>query len=87
MTNLLEEAIKSVRQLPEADQDEAAEILLSLASNVKNPSISMKRPDRPFEKARRKPAAGNSRRMRRWLRSSSGAADEGPLHASRACRP
>lgn len=32
MTKLLEEAIKRVRQLPEADQDEAAEILLSLAS-------------------------------------------------------
>jgi predicted transcriptional regulator len=32
MTRLLEEAIKRVRELPEADQDEAAEILLSLAS-------------------------------------------------------
>ena len=37
MTNLLEEAIKSVRQLPEADQDEAAEILLSLASKREEP--------------------------------------------------
>jgi predicted transcriptional regulator len=32
MTKLLEEAIKRVRELPEADQDEAAEILLSIAS-------------------------------------------------------
>jgi hypothetical protein len=32
MTKLLEEAIERVRQLPDADQDEAAEILLSLAS-------------------------------------------------------
>jgi len=32
MTRLLEEAIKRVRELPEADQDEVAEILLSLAS-------------------------------------------------------
>jgi predicted transcriptional regulator len=32
MTRLLEEAIKRVRKLPETDQDEAAEILLLLAS-------------------------------------------------------
>jgi hypothetical protein len=32
MTKLLEEAIERVRQLPDADQDEAAEILLTLAS-------------------------------------------------------
>ena len=32
MTRLLEEAIKRVRELPEAGQDEAAAILLSLAS-------------------------------------------------------
>jgi hypothetical protein len=31
MTRLLEEAIRKVRELPEADQDEAAEILLSVA--------------------------------------------------------
>ena len=31
MTKLLEEAIKKVRELSEADQDEAAEILLSVA--------------------------------------------------------
>lgn len=32
MTKKLEEAIKKVRDLPEADQDEAAEMLLSVAS-------------------------------------------------------
>jgi hypothetical protein len=32
MTKMLEEAIKKVRELPESDQDEAAEILLSVAS-------------------------------------------------------
>ena len=32
MTKMLEEAIKKVRELPEADQDEAAEILLSVVS-------------------------------------------------------
>ncbi|MCC6948663.1 MAG: hypothetical protein IT539_12925 [Bradyrhizobiaceae bacterium] len=32
MTKLLEEAIKKVRDLPESDQDQAAEILLSLAA-------------------------------------------------------
>lgn len=32
MTKLLEEAIAQVRQLPEADQDAAAEILLTLAT-------------------------------------------------------
>lgn len=32
MTKLLEEAIKKVRELPEADQNEAAEMLLSVAS-------------------------------------------------------
>jgi predicted transcriptional regulator len=37
MTKLLEEAIKKVRELPEADQDEAAEILLSVASKRGEP--------------------------------------------------
>jgi predicted transcriptional regulator len=37
MTKLLEEAIKKVRELPEADQDEAAEILLSVASRKGEP--------------------------------------------------
>jgi len=31
MTKLLDEAIRKVRELPEAEQDEAAEMLLSLA--------------------------------------------------------
>ena len=37
MTKLLEEAIKKVRELPEADQDEAAEMLLSVASKRTEP--------------------------------------------------
>ena len=37
MTKLLEEAIEKVRQLPEADQDEAAEMLLSVASKKNEP--------------------------------------------------
>jgi predicted transcriptional regulator len=37
MTKLLDEAIERVRQLPEALQDEAAEILLSLASKCTEP--------------------------------------------------
>jgi predicted transcriptional regulator len=37
MTKLLEEAIKRVRELPDADQDEAAEILLSVASKRGEP--------------------------------------------------
>jgi predicted transcriptional regulator len=37
MTKLLEEAIERVRRLPEALQDEAAEILLSLASKCAEP--------------------------------------------------
>ena len=32
MTKMLEEAIKKVRELPEAEQNEAAEILLSVAA-------------------------------------------------------
>ena len=32
MTKMLEEAIEKVRELPEADQDEAAAMLLSVAS-------------------------------------------------------
>lgn len=32
MTKLLEDAIKKVRELPEAEQDEAAELLFSVAS-------------------------------------------------------
>jgi len=32
MSKLLEEAIKKVRELPEADQEEAAEMLLSVAA-------------------------------------------------------
>jgi predicted transcriptional regulator len=37
MTKMLEEAIKKVRELPEADQDEAAEMLLSVASKKREP--------------------------------------------------
>jgi predicted transcriptional regulator len=37
MTKLLEEAIKKVRDLPEADQNEAAEMLLSVASKSNEP--------------------------------------------------
>ncbi|HEY7244728.1 MAG TPA: hypothetical protein VH678_12705 [Xanthobacteraceae bacterium] len=35
MTKLLDEAIAEIRRLPDADQDEAAEILLTLASRPK----------------------------------------------------
>lgn len=37
MTKLLEEALKKVRQLPDPLQDEAAEILLSIASKCAEP--------------------------------------------------
>jgi predicted transcriptional regulator len=37
MTKLLDEAIRKVRELPEAEQDEAAEMLLSLASRGARP--------------------------------------------------
>lgn len=39
MTKMLEEAIKKVRELPEADQDEAAEMLLSVASKTAEPVL------------------------------------------------
>jgi len=38
MTKLLEKAIKKVRGLPKADQDEAAEMLFSVASRRKEPA-------------------------------------------------
>ena len=37
MSKILEEAIKKVRELPEADQDEAAEMMLSVASKNTKP--------------------------------------------------
>jgi predicted transcriptional regulator len=37
MSKLLEEAISKVRELPEAEQDEAAEILLSVAAKKGGP--------------------------------------------------
>jgi len=37
MSKLLEDAIKKVRELPESDQDEAAEMLLSVASRHAEP--------------------------------------------------
>jgi predicted transcriptional regulator len=37
MTKLLEQAIARARELPEADQDEAAEVLLSLVSKFREP--------------------------------------------------
>ena len=37
MTKMLEEAIKKVRELPEAEQDEAAEMLLSVAAKTGAP--------------------------------------------------
>jgi hypothetical protein len=37
MTKLLEQAIARVQNLPEAEQDEAAEVLLSLVSRFREP--------------------------------------------------
>jgi hypothetical protein len=37
MTKLLEQAIAKVRELPEADQDEAAEVLLSIILKREQP--------------------------------------------------
>lgn len=37
MTKLLEEAIKKILALPEADQDEAAELRLSIAARAAGP--------------------------------------------------
>jgi len=37
MTKLLEQAISKVRELPEAGQDEAAEVLLALLSKLREP--------------------------------------------------
>jgi len=37
MTKLLEQAIASVQSLPEAEQDEAADVLLSLVSRFREP--------------------------------------------------
>ncbi len=37
MTNLLEEAIKKIRELPESEQDEAAEMLLVLLARKGEP--------------------------------------------------
>jgi hypothetical protein len=37
MSRMLEEAIKKVRELPEADQQEVAEMLLSIASRSAKP--------------------------------------------------
>ena len=37
MTKLLEQAIAKARELPEADQDEAAEVLLSVVSKIHEP--------------------------------------------------
>ena len=37
MTKLLEEAIVKIRALPEADQDDAAEALLSFAARAESP--------------------------------------------------
>jgi hypothetical protein len=39
MTKLLEEAIEKVRQLPDAEQDEAAEMLLSVLSKRHAPVL------------------------------------------------
>jgi predicted transcriptional regulator len=37
MSKLLEDAIKKMRELPEAEQDEAAELLMSIASRRRQP--------------------------------------------------
>jgi hypothetical protein len=37
MTTLLDEAIKKIRELPESEQDEAAEMLLSLLARKNEP--------------------------------------------------
>jgi len=37
MTKFLEKAIATIRDLPDSEQDEAAELLLSLASRIRGP--------------------------------------------------
>jgi hypothetical protein len=37
VTKLLEKAIATIRDLPDSDQDEAAEVLLSFASHIRSP--------------------------------------------------
>jgi hypothetical protein len=37
VTKLLEKAIATIRDLPDSDQDEAAEVLLSFASRLRGP--------------------------------------------------
>jgi hypothetical protein len=39
MTKLLEKAIARVRELPESDQDEVAEMLLSIAAKADEPVV------------------------------------------------
>jgi hypothetical protein len=39
MSKMLEEAVAKVRELPEADQDEAAEVLLSIAAKKAGPVL------------------------------------------------
>jgi predicted transcriptional regulator len=37
MTRLLDEAIQKIRSLPDSDQDEAADILMSIAARARGP--------------------------------------------------
>jgi hypothetical protein len=60
MTKLLEEAIKKIRELPAPDQDEAAEMLFSLAARSAEPVRLDDETRAAIREGRRRPGGANS---------------------------
>jgi hypothetical protein len=74
MTKSLEEAVAKVRELPEADQDEAAEMLLSVAARKAGPVALDEETRAAIREGANRHAAASSQATRTWRRFSSGMA-------------
>ena len=86
MTKLLEQAITTVRDLPEEDQEAIAAVMLSMAGLMRPSSSSIRRQKLQSEKEWHKPNAANSCRTRSWPNPTNVMAYEGSVYAARLCR-
>ena len=83
MTKLLEKAIAEIRKLPDDRQDEAAEVLLSIASQ--DPDDYRLSPEQLADLQRGFQAPPITRLKPRWLLPFAGLCVEDRLQAARAC--
>ena len=87
MTKLLEEARKKVRQLPDPLQDEAAEILLSIASKCAEPVRLDDTTRSAVREGKVQAGRANSCPTKKSQSFLNAVKDEDPVHAAGACGP